>query len=116
MQRFFLKFFLKNNFTSLDYFICIIIGVQKKCINYFKNWCINVVNSQIRPMITAADTILNHIESVINVAVTLMSNAIAENINSKIQIIKDVGIGYKNINGYRNAILFFNGNLELIPP
>ena len=66
-------------------------------------------------MIKVADTILNHIEGVINAAVTSMSNAMAENINSKIQIIKAVGRGYKNINGYRNAILFFNGNLELLP-
>lgn len=87
----------------------------KECINYFKNWYTNVINAQIKPMIKVADTILNHIEGVINAAVTSMSNAMAENINSKIQIIKAVGRGYKNINGYRNAILFFNGNLELLP-
>lgn len=87
----------------------------KECINYFKNWYINVIESQIKPMIAVADTILKHIKGVINAAVTTMSNAIAENINSKIQIVKAVGRGYKNINGYRNAILFFNGNLELLP-
>jgi len=87
----------------------------KECINYFKNWYTNVINAQIKPMIKVADTILNHIEGVITAAVTSMSNAMAENINSKIQIIKAVGRGYKNINGYRNAILFFNGNLELLP-
>lgn len=87
----------------------------KECINYFKKWYTNVIESQIKPMITVADTILKHIEGVVNAAVTTMSNAIAENINGKIQIVKAVGRGYKNINGYRNAILFFNGNLELLP-
>ena len=42
-------------------------------------------------MIKVADTILNHIEGVINAAVTSMSNAMTENINNKIQIIKAVG-------------------------
>jgi transposase len=88
---------------------------KKECINYFKKWYTNVIESQIKPMITVADTILNHIEGVINAAVTTMSNSIAENINGKIQIIKAVARGYKNIKGYRNAILFFNGNLELLP-
>ena len=87
----------------------------KECINYFKKWYTNVIESQIKPMITVADTILNHIEGVINAVVTTMSNSIAENINGKIQIIKAVARGYKNIKGYRNAILFFNGNLELLP-
>ena len=86
----------------------------KECINYFKNWYTNVIESQIKSMIAVAETILNHIEGVINATVTTMSNAIAENINSKIQIIKAVGRGYKNIKGYRNEILFFNGNLELL--
>ena len=87
----------------------------KECINYFKNWYTNVIESEIKPMITVADTLLNHIDGVINAAVTNMSNAIAENINGKIQIIKAVGRGFKNFNGYRNAILFFNGNLETLP-
>lgn len=86
-----------------------------ECINYFKNWYTNVLESEIKPMIVVADTILNHIEGVINAAVTNMSNAIAENINGNIQIIKAVGRGFKNIKGYRNAILFFNGNLETLP-
>lgn len=87
----------------------------KECINYFKNWYTNVIESEIKPMIAVADTLLNHIEGVINAAVTNMSNSIAENINSKIQVIKTVGRGFKNFNGYRNAILFFNGNLETLP-
>ncbi len=53
-------------------------------------------------MITVADTIHNYIEGVV---VTTMSNSIAENINGKIQVIKAVARGYKNIKGYRNTIL-----------
>ena len=101
---------MKENFKQI-YNYC----NPNECINYFKNWYTNVLESEIKPMIVVADTILNHIEGVINAAVTNMSNAIAENINGNIQIIKAVGRGFKNIKGYRNAILFFNGNLETLP-
>jgi len=66
-------------------------------------------------MIQAADTILNHLEGVVNDALTGITNSSSENINAQIQVIKTVGRGYANVNSYRNAILFYNGKLQLIP-
>ncbi|PWA08247.1 hypothetical protein DB891_12680 [Flavobacterium laiguense] len=56
-----------------------------------------------------------HLKGIVNAAVTTLSNGIAENINSKIQIVKSVGRGFKSVKGYRNALLFFNGKLDLLP-
>ena len=66
-------------------------------------------------MINVADTLLRHLAGVVNAAMTRLSNGMAENINGKIQILKSLGRGFKNIQGYRNSILFFNGNLDLLP-
>lgn len=48
-------------------------------------------------------------------AITGYTNSIAENLNSQIQVIKTVGRGFANPNSYRNAILFFQGKLNLFP-
>ena len=66
-------------------------------------------------MINVADTLLKHLQGIVNAAISTFSNSMAENINGKIQIIKSVGRGFKKIDGYRNSILFFNGNLDLLP-
>lgn len=87
----------------------------KQCIHYFEDWYINVLESQIKPMIAVADTMLRHLKGIVNAAVTTLSNGIAENINGKIQIVKSIARGFKSIKGYRNSLLFFNGNLDLLP-
>lgn len=87
----------------------------EQCIHFFENWYVNVLESDIKPMITVADTLLRHLGGIVNAAVTTLSNGIAENINGKIQIVKSIARGFKTIKGYRNALLFFNGNLDLLP-
>lgn len=87
----------------------------KQCIHFFENWYINVLDSDIKPMIAVADTLLRHLKGIVNAAVTSLSNGIAENINGKIQIVKSIARGFKSVKGYRNALLFFNGNLDLLP-
>jgi transposase len=96
----------------------------KQCIHFFENWYINVLESDIKPMISVADTLLKHLRGIVNAAVTTLSNGIAENINGKIaspvrkssgQIVKSIARGFKSVEGYRNALLFFNGNLDLLP-
>ena len=88
---------------------------SKQCIHFFEKWYTNVVESEIKPMIEVADTLLRHLGGIVNAALTTLSNGIAENINGKIQIVKSIARGFKTIKGYRNALLFFNGNLDLLP-
>jgi transposase len=66
-------------------------------------------------MLKVADTMLRHIEGIVNSALTDITNSIAEGINSQIQVVKTVARGFANVEGYRNAILFFQGKLKLFP-
>lgn len=101
---------MKENFKEIYAF-----WNPKQCIHFFEQWYTNVIDSDIKPMINVAGTLLNHLKGIINAAISKLSNGIAENINGKIQILKSIGRGFKNIDGYRNSILFFNGNLDLLP-
>ena len=64
-------------------------------------------------MIKVADTMLKHLKGIVNAAVTDITNSIAENLNAQIQVVKSIARGYANANSYRNAILFFQGNLKM---
>jgi transposase len=88
-------------------------GRKELCLTFFDLWYKNVLDSGIKQMIKVAGTMLNHLKGIINSAVTKITNSGAENINSQIQVVKSVARGFSNINGYRNAILFFQGNLSL---
>jgi transposase len=101
---------LKENFKGIYNF-----WNPKHCIHFFETWYTNVIESDIKQMIDVADTLLRHLKGIVNAAVTTLSNGIAENINSKVQIVKSVGRGFKSVEGYRNALLFFNGKLDLLP-
>jgi transposase len=43
------------------------------------------------------------------------TNAAAESMNARIQRIKAMACGYRNCEGFRNAILFHLGGLDLYP-
>ncbi len=57
----------------------------------------------------------NHIIGVCNALVEKASNGMAERLNGKIQELKTIGKGYRTFQNFRNAILFFNGGLNLYP-
>ncbi|MDR2962511.1 MAG: transposase, partial [Bacteroidales bacterium] len=46
---------------------------------------------------------------------TNISNARAERLNGSIQALKTIGRGYRNTENFRIAILFFYGNLDMLP-
>lgn len=99
---------IKENFKGIYQ-----IGNKYLCLKYFEEWYQNVLEKNIKPMIKVADTILKHLRGVINSAIYELSNSIAENLNSQIQVVKSVARGYANFNGYRNSILFFQGKLDM---
>ena len=90
-------------------------GEKQLCLDYFKQWYISTLQANIKPMLKVADTMLRHIEGIVNSALTDITNSIAEGINSQIQVVKTVARGFANVEGYRNAILFFQGKLKLFP-
>jgi len=90
-------------------------GTKPLCLKYFEKWYLDVLETKIKPMIKVADTMLNHLNGIINSAITPITNSIAENLNSQIQVIKSVARGFANVEGYRNSILFYNGKLDMLP-
>ena len=101
---------IKENFKGIY-----MQGDKQLCLRYFEQWYENTLELNIQPMIKVADTMLRHLDGIINSAFTHVTNSIAEGINSQIQVIKTVARGFANPDRYRNAILFFQGNLRLFP-
>ena len=61
----------------------------------------------------AAKTIKRHLDGVVHQIGNTISNARAEQTNSKIAKLQRMAQGYSNFNNLRAAILFFNGKLDL---
>ena len=101
---------LKENFKGFY-----LQDTVNECIKYFGEWYSDTVQSGIKNMVKVADTLLKHLDGIIPAAITDFTNSVAENINSQIQVVKTVGRGFANPNAYRNAILFFQGKLNLFP-
>ena len=56
-----------------------------------------------------------HLKGVVYALASKFSNAMAERLNGKIQILKSVGRGYRTFDKFRSAILFFYGGLDVYP-
>lgn len=48
-------------------------------------------------MVAAGRTIASHLEGILNAAVSGLSNAVAEGLNSRIQTLKQRACGYRNV-------------------
>ena len=101
---------LKESFKSL--FGC---KNYQEAFSRFSDWN-SFVMWEATPELTKVATMFsNHIKGVCNALVESASNAMAERLNGKIQIIKTIGRGYRKFENFRSAILFFNGGLNLYP-
>lgn len=101
---------LKESFKSL--FGC---KDYQEAFKRFSDWNSFVVWEAIPELTKVATMFSNHINGVCNAMVETASNAMAERLNGKIQIIKTIGRGYRKFENFRSAILFFNGGLNLYP-
>lgn len=79
----------------------------------YGQWVSYVNWANIPELTKVAKMFSNHIVGVCNALVEKTSNAMAERLNGKIQLIKTIGRGYRTFNNFRSAILFFNGGLDL---
>jgi transposase len=80
---------------------------------YLRDWCKEVDDSGIIPMIKAANTIRSHWSGVLNYIKTRITNAILEGINSKIQLAKRRARGYRNDDNFKRMVMFFGGKLTM---
>ena len=88
---------------------------EKSAKNFFAKWYSWVLNSKLTPMIKVAKMIKRHLCNVVSYVKHPITNAKAEGLNSKIQVIKAGARGFRNFLNYRTAILFYCGKLKLYP-
>lgn len=81
----------------------------------FYEWFKTVKESGIKEVIKVAEMFANHLRGVLNAMTSGFSNAMAERLNGKIQLLKSIARGYRKFENFRSAILFFYGKLDLFP-
>lgn len=82
---------------------------------FFDRWYFWATHSRLKPVIEAARTLKRHLPGLLTYCKHRITNAVAEGMNSKIQLIKANARGFRNFEKYRVAILFYCGRLELYP-
>lgn len=83
--------------------------------DYFFHWFDEVLKSGLRPMIRAAQMLKRHLPGLLNWYGSMITNAVSEGFNSKIQSLKANARGFRNFENYRMTILFFCGKLDMAP-
>jgi len=86
---------------------------SRMCGTLFIRWYNDALKSQLKPIIEVAEMFNRHMNGIINAMVCGRNNGKAERINGNIQELKVNARGYRNVQNFRNAILFFNGKLNL---
>ena len=81
----------------------------------WKEWIRNARHSKQKPVKKVADMVANHLDGIAVAASTGVTNAHAESLNSKIQKIKRIAHGYRNMASFINAIYFHCGGLSMYP-
>jgi transposase len=81
----------------------------------WKQWLGWALRSRIEPIRAAAKSIRKYLWGILNAIVLGATNARAEGMNSKIQMIKRRACGYRNRERFKMAIYFHLGGLDLYP-
>ena len=102
---------VRENFKSMFY--------QEKTLKdtyyLFKQWIDSSNEMNIKAVTKVVDMFQRHEVGVVHGLACKFSNAMAERLNGKIQMLKSVGRGYRTFTNFRSAILFFYGGLDLNP-
>jgi transposase len=83
--------------------------------SYFDRWYYWATHSRLGPMIKAAKTLKSHLPNLLTYFKHRITNALAEGLNSKIQMVKLMACGFRNREHYKMAIYFHCGGLNLYP-
>jgi transposase len=88
---------------------------EGKAKSYFHDWYQRVIRTKMAPMKKLAKSLKERIDNIVTYCTHGITNAFAEGINSKIMSIKRRADGYRNIENFKKAILFYCGGLDLYP-
>jgi transposase len=88
---------------------------EKPARNFFKKWYWWATHARLMPVADVAKKLKRHLDNILTYLKHRITNAVAEGLNSKIQLIKSAARGFRNFENYRIAILFFCGKLDMYP-
>ncbi len=82
---------------------------------FFGRWYFWATHSRLTPIIQAAKTLKRHLPNILTYFNHRITNAVAEGLNSKIQMVKEMACGFRNREHYKTAIYFHCGGLDMYP-
>jgi len=82
---------------------------------FWKRWYFWATHSRLESIRKAAETVRRHIDNILTYFQHPVTNAMSEGLNSKIQKIKSMACGFRNIENFKTAIYFHCGGLDLYP-
>ena len=83
--------------------------------SYLFEWVLKAQQSNLPPMISAADMILRHWEGIIRWFKSHINNGVLEGINSSIQAVKRKARGFRTIENFITMIYLIAGKIDLDP-
>lgn len=81
----------------------------------FDAWSTESLKLKIVQISKVVEMFGRHLKGVINALANKFSNAMAERLNGKIQVLKSISRGYRTFDNFRSVVLFFHGGLDLSP-
>ena len=98
--------------TFMDFWRYRYVGVA---VRFFKNWYNWAIRSRLAPMKKVARMLKKRLPNLVTYMKHPITNAMSESLNSKIQWIKYTARGFRSRTGFRTAIYFHCGGLDLYP-
>jgi len=83
---------------------------------YFQRWYASAIRSRLAPIKKVARTLKERLANLLTYFTHRITNAVTEGLNGKIQQLKAAARGFRSFANYRTRILFFCGDLDLLPP
>jgi transposase len=102
---------VRENFKGM-YETCATVS---EAIAYYALWKGRALATAITPVRHVVETFDRHVAGIVMFFKHKITSALAERLNGKIQTLKVIGRGYRNVENLRIAILFFYGKLDLLP-
>jgi len=87
----------------------------QRAADYFRRWYFWATHSRLSAVVSAAKTLQAHLPNILTYFRHRLTNATAEGLNRKIQMVKEMACGFRNREHYKTAIYFHCGGLDLYP-
>lgn len=98
--------------TFMDFFT---YRYQANAKKFFDRWYAWACRSRLEPMKKVAKTLKGRLVNLLTYCRMPITNAVSESLNAKIQWIKYTARGFRSRDGFKTAILFHCGGLDLYP-